>query len=92
MRPRKSVTWTVTWCFIGTFRLATPANGAQQTRRIIRDALNDRYASDVSATWTTVDGVPATQVDVRAKVPALGLFGPTVSVSVSGHAVREVAP
>lgn len=71
---------------------ATPADGAQQTRRIIRDALNDRYASDVSATWTTVDGVPATQVDVRAKVPALGLFGPTVSVSVSGHAVREVAP
>jgi Flp pilus assembly protein TadG len=71
---------------------ATPADGAQQTRRIIRDALHDRYASDVSATWTTVDGVPATQVDVRAKVPALGLFGPTVSVSVSGHAVREVAP
>ncbi|MFI5427638.1 TadE family protein [Aeromicrobium sp. UC242_57] len=71
---------------------ATTSDGTNQTRRIIRDSLDDRYAADVTATWTTISGVPAAQVEVRARVPALGLFGPSVSVAVQGHAVREVPP
>ncbi|NRQ51574.1 TadE family protein [Aeromicrobium stalagmiti] len=71
---------------------ATPADGAERTRSMIRRALDDRYADDVSASLTTVGGVPGAVVQVRAKVPALGLFGPSVTLDVSGHAVREVEP
>ncbi|VXB84562.1 TadE/TadG family type IV pilus assembly protein [Aeromicrobium sp. 9AM] len=71
---------------------ATPADGAARTRSMIRDALADRYADDVTATRTTIGGVPGTEVVVRARVPALGLFGPSVPVTVRGHAVSDVEP
>jgi Flp pilus assembly protein TadG len=71
---------------------ATPADGADRTRRMIRQALDDRYADDVTSSWSRVGGVPGTVVEVRARVPALGLFGPSVPISVAGHAVREVEP
>jgi Flp pilus assembly protein TadG len=71
---------------------ASPADGAQRTRSMIRAALDDRYAADVSSAWTTVGGLPGAVVEVQAEVPALGLFGPSVPVTVRGHAVREVAP
>lgn len=71
---------------------ATPADGADRARRTIRQVLDDRYAEDVSASWARVGGVPGTVVEVRARVPALGLFGPSVPVSVRGHAVRAVEP
>lgn len=71
---------------------ASPADGAQRTRSMIRRALDDRYARDVRSSWTTVDGLPGAEVEVRTSVPALGLFGPSVPVSVSGHAVRELEP
>ncbi|AWB92990.1 TadE family protein [Aeromicrobium chenweiae] len=71
---------------------ATPADGVERTRTMIRRALDDRYADDVAASLTTIGGVPGAEVEVRAKVPALGLFGPAVSVTVRGHAVREVEP
>jgi hypothetical protein len=59
---------------------------------MIRAALDDRYAEQVTSTWTTVGGLPGAKVEVRARVPALGLFGPSVAVAVSGHAIREVEP
>ncbi|MET0450031.1 MAG: TadE family protein [Aeromicrobium sp.] len=71
---------------------ASPGDGAARTRSMIRAALDDRYASDVRSSWTTVAGLPGAEVEVRARVPALGLFGPSVPVTVRGHAVREVAP
>ena len=71
---------------------ATPEDGAIRTRTMIRQALADGYAHDVSASWTTIDGVAGSEVVVHAEVPALGLFGPSVSLTVRGHAVREVAP
>jgi Flp pilus assembly protein TadG len=71
---------------------ATPADGAARARTMIRQALADRYADDVSAAWATIDGVPAAEVVVHARVPALGLLGPAVPITVRGHAVREVAP
>ena len=71
---------------------ASPADGAARTREMIRKTLDDRYADHVSASWTTIGGVPATEVQVRADVPALGLFGPSMSVTVRGHAVRELEP
>lgn len=71
---------------------ASPADGAERARSMIRRALDERYARDIRSSWTLVDGVPGAQVEVRASVPALGLFGPSVPVTVSGHAVREVEP
>jgi len=71
---------------------ATPADASTRTRAMIRDSLDDRYASDVSVSYVGVDGVDTVQVVVRGRVPALGLFGPSVPFSVSGHAVREVEP
>jgi hypothetical protein len=59
---------------------------------MIRQALADHYADDVTATWTTIGGVSATAVVVHAQVPALGLFGPSISLTVRGHAIRDVAP
>jgi len=59
---------------------------------MIRQALADRYADDVSASWTMMGGVSATVVVVHATVPALGLLGPSMSLTVRGHAIRDVAP
>jgi Flp pilus assembly protein TadG len=71
---------------------ASPADGAERTRTMIRAALDDRYATDVTSSWTTTGGLPAAVVEVHVDVPALGLFGPSVPLTVRGHAVREVGP
>ncbi|MGH3455695.1 MAG: pilus assembly protein, partial [Nocardioidaceae bacterium] len=63
-----------------------------RTRDLIDGALAGRYAEDVSAAASEVDGYPGVQVRVQAEVPALGLFGPAVSLDVEGHAVDEVLP
>jgi Flp pilus assembly protein TadG len=68
-----------------------PGDAAALTRQQIRGAVADRFARDVSARDTTVDGVPGV-VHVHAVVPALGLWGPGVSVDGDGHAVKEQAP
>ncbi len=71
---------------------ASPADGAARTRTMIRAALDDSYADGVTSSWTTVGGLPGAEVEVRADVPALGLFGPSVPITVRGHAVRAVEP
>jgi Flp pilus assembly protein TadG len=71
---------------------ATPADGVERARDLIRGGLADRYADDVQATITSVAGVPATEVVVHARVPALGLLGPSIELTATGHAVQEVAP
>lgn len=69
-----------------------PSLGAEHTRALIRVAIADKYAEDVTAGFQLVGGMPGTVVRVRTEVPALGLFGPGVSLSVEGHAVREDVP
>ncbi|MGZ8800553.1 MAG: TadE family protein [Aeromicrobium sp.] len=69
-----------------------PSLGAERTRMLIRTAIADRYANQVSAGFGQVGGAPGTVVRVNTEVPALGLFGPGVSLSVEGHAVREDPP
>ena len=70
----------------------TPADAATRTRQQIRDALADRFAQSVTASRETVGGVPTVVVTVRAEVPPLGLWGPGVAMTVSGHGVQEAAP
>jgi Flp pilus assembly protein TadG len=66
--------------------------GVARTRQQIAGAIAARFASDVTARPVQVRGAPGVRVDVVAEVPPLGLWGPAVEVSVSGHAIEEVAP
>lgn len=69
-----------------------PEDAADRTRGRIDAVLAGRFADGVSARSTTVDGVAAVVVRVRASVPALGLWGPEVELDVQGHAVEELLP
>jgi Flp pilus assembly protein TadG len=69
-----------------------PEDGAARTRAQIDAALAARFARGVSAREVTVGGVPGVQVQVRARVPPLGLWGPAVELRLSGHAVEEDPP
>lgn len=66
--------------------------GAARTRQQISEAIAARFASDVTATAVSVQGAPGVRIDVAAEVPPLGLWGPGVRLTVSGHAIEEVAP
>lgn len=69
-----------------------PEEGAARTRAQIADAVAARFAEDVTATETMLDGVPVVRVDVVAEVPPLGLWGPGVRLAVAGHAIEESEP
>jgi Flp pilus assembly protein TadG len=71
---------------------ATTADGVERTRQMIRGALADRYADDVSGSITTMAGVPAAEVVVHAQVPALGVLGPSIDLTATGRAVLEIEP
>lgn len=68
-----------------------PADGVARTRAQIAGAIADRFADDISAAAVQVDGVATVEVRVRAAVPPLGLWGPSVQLEVVGHGVREAA-
>jgi Flp pilus assembly protein TadG len=70
----------------------SPSAGAARTRGQIRGAVADRFAQRVTARQVSIEGVPGVEVRVSAEVPPLGLWGPAVSLVVSGHAVEEAAP
>ena len=65
------------------------ADGEARTRAQIHGALADRYADEVDAHPVLVAGAPGVEVTVHAVVPALGLGGPGISLTVTGHAVEE---
>ncbi|MGJ9424006.1 TadE/TadG family type IV pilus assembly protein [Aeromicrobium sp. CF3.5] len=71
---------------------ASVDDGVRRTRQIITDSLADGYADDVTAGYAITGGIATTEVVVRTRVPALGLFGPSVPLTVRGHAVRELEP
>jgi len=66
-----------------------PGDGVALTRAQIADALAGRYAEDVAVHRVLVDGAPGVEVVVRAEVPALGLGGPAIGLTVTGRAVEE---
>ena len=66
-----------------------PGDGVAATREQIGDAIAGRYAEDVSVRPVSIDGAPGVEITVRARVPALGLGGPSIEVEVSGRAVEE---
>lgn len=66
-----------------------PADGIARTRSQVDEAIAGRFARDVRVEQAPVDGLPGVVVTVTAEVPALGIGGPAVRFSVSGHAVEE---
>lgn len=69
-----------------------PADGVARTRSQIDGAVSGRFAQEVEARPATVDGAPGVEVVVHATVPALGLGGPGIELTVTGHAVEEQRP
>lgn len=66
-----------------------PGDGVALAREQVDQAIAGRYAEDVTVRRVMVDGAPAIEVTIRARVPALGLGGPAVELSVTGHAIEE---
>lgn len=66
-----------------------PADGEARTRDLISGVVRDELIDSVSAAATDIDGQPGVEVTVQAHMPPLGLWGPGISFSVQGHAVKE---
>jgi Flp pilus assembly protein TadG len=65
------------------------SDGVARTRAQIDGALAAKYAEDVDARPVLIDGAAGIEVTVHAVVPALGLGGPGISLTVTGHAIEE---
>jgi len=65
------------------------AAGERRTREQIDAAIAGRFAENVTVRHVTVGGQPTIEVVVHASVPALGLGGPGVRITATGHAVEE---
>lgn len=70
----------------------TTVDGQRRTAEVIDETFGADFSDQVSGGDTTVSGQPGVEVDVSADVPVLGFWGPTITVEVSGHAVKEVLP
>lgn len=66
-----------------------PADGQERTRALIAESVSPRFAQNVSASHTIVDGVPVVEVTVRATLPLVGFLGIDRGLVVRGHAVEE---
>ena len=67
----------------------SPGDGVGEVRRQLAGVLADRYTRDIVARRTLVAGAPGVEVTIDVTVPALGLGGPGVSFTVTGHARQE---
>lgn len=68
---------------------ATPQDAVARASQMIRASLSDRFAENVTATATTVDGIQVLQVRIQAPLPILGPIGPDRLLSVQARAFSE---
>ena len=68
---------------------ATLPDGEGRTRELIMRILPARYADNVTATTTKVDGIQVVQVRIQAPLPVLGPLGPDGALSVQARAFSE---
>lgn len=65
-------------------------DGVARTTELIRTAIGDDYADDVTASVrTAAGGHPMVTVTVRTTLPIVGLLGIGGALEVSGHAALE---
>jgi Flp pilus assembly protein TadG len=69
----------------------TDHEGAAQARteEIITSELGGSFAKGVTATTVQVDGQRVVEVDVKAGLPLVALWGTARTVEVRGHALQE---
>jgi len=66
-----------------------PADGVAKARDQIEGVLGSSYYDDIVARPIDIDGAPGVEVVINATVPALGLGGVSVDLTVRGTAVEE---
>ena len=67
----------------------TPGDAAERTNELVGRALAPSFAGRVSARRDDVGGLATVQVDVRARLPVLGPWGPAGALHVRAHAFDE---
>ena len=67
---------------------AATAVGVQRTRQVLGTTLADGVVESVTARPMRIGGVDTVEVVVRARLPLVGLLGPSLLV-VRGHALQE---
>ncbi len=70
----------------------TTEDGRQRTAAVIDDVFGADFSDSVSGADKSVNGQPVVEVSVRAQVPVLAFWGPTITVEAQGHAIKEVLP
>jgi Flp pilus assembly protein TadG len=68
---------------------SSSGDGIARTKDLIGAAISTDFAEDVTAGSTSIAGVPAMEVTVRATLPVIGLLGLERGLEVSGHAAIE---
>lgn len=67
-------------------------DGQHRTEGVVDDTFGDDFDDTVTAAQLHRGGQDIVEVAVRAEVPTLGFWGPTITVSVQGHALKEYLP
>jgi len=67
----------------------SPDEGAEYTARLIEKTLPSAFASDVTAGYEDVAGIPTVVVEVKTQLPVWGWIGPGGVLVVHGHAMEE---
>lgn len=70
---------------------AGPHAGVARVHDQLEGVVSDRFTGEVRVETVSLDGMPAYRLLMDVSVPTLGLGGPAVSFTVSGHAVLEPA-
>ena len=66
-----------------------PGDGVAWTRELVAATLSPAYARDVVGGLEDVAGIPTVFIEVRTRLPVLGLLGPDRGLVVRGHALDE---
>jgi Flp pilus assembly protein TadG len=64
-------------------------DGVARTQDLVATAIGDAYAQNITAAYGEQLGHPSTAVLIIAPLPLIGLFGPSRSLEVTGHAALE---
>jgi Flp pilus assembly protein TadG len=68
------------------------ADGERRAADVVDQALGGSVVDQERASQTQVRGQSVVEVVVRANVPTLGFWGPSITVAGTGHAVEETLP
>nr|WP_274708004.1 TadE family protein [Arthrobacter sp. H16F315] len=73
----------------GTLADRGSADARDRTVQLIGVALNQDFATDVTTSESTYQGIRTLEVTVRAPLPVIGLIGPRAALEVKGHAAIQ---